>query len=445
MLGIPIEPLEDRRKLAHDVGKREKLFVEFVSARFAEPHKRITFVREIPLTLDHQTDGVCRTLGGMWRTGRKQEDLALLDVNVTRLSVIDDLYRDIALDLVEELLTLIVMIVLAVVRSAHNHDDEFCVLVHLCIPHRWLEQVPVLVDPGMKTKRALDRHAKLTQTEGGRFVITKVHEPSKASCMDISLIGRRALVCGASQGIGKAISHELASNGASVVLLARNQQALDDLARSLPASHGQRHDVLVVDMADEVGLITGVHNLVDSVGPIHILVNNTAGPTGGPLVESPVDNLRNAFEQHVLTAHQLTKILAPGMTSSGYGRIINIVSTSVKIPIDGLGVSNTIRGAMASWSKTMANELASRGITVNNVLPGATETDRLQAIIERNARARGLAEEQIRAHMLAEIPVGRFAQPSDIANAVGFLASAAASYITGTSIIVDGGRTRALT
>lgn len=381
----------------------------------------------------------------MWRSGWKQEDLTFLDMNVTGLSIIDDLHRDIALNLVEELLTLIVMIVLPVVGSAHNHDDEFRVLVHLCIPHRWLQQMPVLVDPGMKVERALDRHAKLTQTEGGRFVVTKVHEPSKASLMDISLVGRRALVCGASQGIGKAIAHELASNGASVVLLARNQQALEDLSRSLSTSHGQRHSVLVVDMTNEVELITGVHNIVDSGGAIHILVNNTAGPAGGPLVESPVDNLRNAFEQHILTAHQLTKILTPGMTSCGYGRIINIVSTSVKIPIDGLGVSNTIRGAMASWSKTMANELASKGITVNNVLPGATETDRLQTIIERNARARGLAEEQIRAHMLAEIPVGRFAQPSDIANAVGFLASAAASYITGTSIIVDGGRTRSLT
>jgi 3-oxoacyl-[acyl-carrier protein] reductase len=184
---------------------------------------------------------------------------------------------------------------------------------------------------------------------------------------------------------------------------------------------------------------------VDSGGDFHILVNNTAGPAGSPLVDSPVESLRNAFEQHIVTAQQLTKILAPGMMVCGYGRIINIVSTSVKVPIDGLGVSNTIRGAMASWSKTMANELAPRGITVNNVLPGATETDRLQAIIERNASVKGLSEDAVRAQMLAEIPLGRFAQPSEIANAVGFLASPSASYITGTSIIVDGGRTRSLT
>lgn len=263
--------------------------------------------------------------------------------------------------------------------------------------------------------------------------------------MDLSLIGRRALVCGGSQGIGKAIAHELAHNGASVTVLARTQSSLDAVVASLPVTHGQHHTALAVDMSDEVALITAVHNAVDSLGSFHILVNNTAGPAGSPLVDSAVESLRNAFEQHIVTAHQLTKILVPGMTACGYGRIINIVSTSVKIPIDGLGVSNTIRGAMASWSKTMANELAPRGITVNNVLPGATETDRLHAIIERNARVKGLTEDAVRVHMVAEIPVGRFAQPSEIANAVGFLASPSASYITGTSIIVDGGRTRSLT
>lgn len=263
--------------------------------------------------------------------------------------------------------------------------------------------------------------------------------------MDLSLVGRRALVCGASQGIGKAIALELAANGASVTVLARTQSALDAVVALLPTSHGQLHSTLAVDMNHEAALITIVQNNVESHGAFHILVNNTAGPAGGPLVDSGVESLRSAFENHILTAHQLTKVVVPGMTACGYGRIVNIVSTSVKIPIDGLGVSNTIRGAMASWSKTMANELAPRGITVNNVLPGATETDRLQAIIERNAQTKGQSEDAIRSHMLAEIPVGRFAQPSEIANAVGFLASPAAGYITGTSIIVDGGRTRSLT
>lgn len=262
--------------------------------------------------------------------------------------------------------------------------------------------------------------------------------------MDLSLNGKRALVCGASQGIGRAAAQELARNGASVTLLARNPETLQEALASLSVHGGQSHYAIAVDMMDEVALLTHVHNHVDEHGAIHILVNNTAGPAGGPLVDSPVESLRQAFENHVLVAHQLTKVLVPGMTASGYGRVINIISTSVKMPIEGLGVSNTIRGAMASWSKTMANEVGSKGITVNNVLPGATETDRLTSIITRNATNHGRSEEAVRSSMIAEIPVGRFAQPEEIANAVGFLASPAASYITGTSILVDGGRTKAL-
>ena len=262
--------------------------------------------------------------------------------------------------------------------------------------------------------------------------------------MDLSLAGKRALVCGGSQGIGRASAQELARNGASVTLLARNPELLRDVLVSLSVHGGQHHNAIAVDMRDEVALLTHVHNHVDQHGVIHILVNNTAGPAGGLLVESPVDSLKQAFENHVLVAHQLTKVLVPGMTSDGYGRVINIISTSVKQPIDGLGVSNTIRGAMASWSKTMANELGSKGITVNNVLPGATETDRLIAIISRNALSHGRSEDEVRESMKHEIPLGRFALPEEIANAVSFLASPAASYITGTSILVDGGRTRSL-
>ncbi len=262
--------------------------------------------------------------------------------------------------------------------------------------------------------------------------------------MDLSLVGKRALVCGASQGIGRASAIELAACGASVLLLARNAEALRQVKDSLPTDRGQVHDVVVADVTDTPTFLTSVQNAVDSHGAINILVNNTAGPAGGPLVDSDVERLRQAFENHILTAHQLTQLLVGGMITSGYGRIINIVSTSVKVPIDGLGVSNTIRGAMASWSKTMANELGPKGVTVNNVLPGATETDRLQAIITRNAASTGSAEDAVRAHMLKEIPLGRFAQPSEIAGAVAFLASPAGAYITGTSILVDGGRTRSL-
>jgi 3-oxoacyl-[acyl-carrier protein] reductase len=263
--------------------------------------------------------------------------------------------------------------------------------------------------------------------------------------MDLNLSGKRALVCGASRGIGKASAFELASNGASVTVLARSLEQLEDVRKQLPVIHdAQQHRAIAVDSTDDVALIMAVNNAVENDGSINILVNNTAGPAAGTLVDSSVDSLLEAFAAHILTSQRLIKILAPGMTQEAYGRVINIVSTSVKQPIEGLGVSNTIRGAMASWSKTLATELAPRGITVNNVLPGATETERLTAIIEKQASVKHVSVDDARSKMLAEIPMGRFAQPSEIANAVAFLASPAAAYITGTSILVDGGRTRAL-
>jgi len=263
--------------------------------------------------------------------------------------------------------------------------------------------------------------------------------------MDLNLSGKRALVCGASRGIGRACAEELAANGASVTVLARSQDQLEIVRDRLPIVHqNQKHSLLAVDSTDEVALITAVHNSVDNDGAIPILVNNTAGPAAGKLVDSTVDSLLQAFTAHVVMAQRLIKILTPAMEQGAYGRVINIVSTSVKQPIEGLGVSNTIRGAMASWSKTLATELAARSITVNNVLPGATETERLEAIISKQASAKQISEEQARLGMMSEVPMGRFAKPEEIAYAVAFLASPAAAYITGTSILVDGGRTKTL-
>lgn len=274
--------------------------------------------------------------------------------------------------------------------------------------------------------------------------------------MDLRLDGRRALVCGASRGIGRATAYELAVQGASVILLARDQSALDEVVASLPtsglqpttgslqAAGEQVHTALAIDMYNETLLVHTVKNLVDNIGAIHIVVNNTSGPPAARLVDSDVESLTKAFQNHILVSHHLMSLLTPGMKSEGYGRVINIVSTSVKQPIEGLGVSNTIRGAMASWSKTLATELGPYGITVNNVLPGATETERLTSIITGKAAKSGQTPDDVRHDMLSEIPAGRFASPSEIANAVAFLASPAASYINGTSILVDGGRTRAL-
>ncbi|RPI67272.1 MAG: SDR family oxidoreductase [Ignavibacteriae bacterium] len=262
--------------------------------------------------------------------------------------------------------------------------------------------------------------------------------------MELGLVGRRALVGGASKGIGRAVAEELARNGAEVVVMARTSDLLDEVVSGLDVSHGQTHGPIVADLEQLDTVIHRVDNAVNERGDFHIVVNNTGGPAGGPLVDSAVESLIQAFHNHVLVSHRLMQLLVPGMRRSGFGRFINIISTSVKQPIEGLGVSNTIRGAMASWSKTLATELGPDGITVNNVLPGATETERLTSIITRQSGARSLGEDVVREEMLREIPARRFAQAGEIANAVAFLASDAAAYISGTSIVVDGGRTRAL-
>lgn len=261
--------------------------------------------------------------------------------------------------------------------------------------------------------------------------------------INLDLSGKTALVCGGSKGIGKASAAVLASMGAQVTVLARTEDTLQNVTAALEQSFPNGHNYIVAsDSLEET--LKSVGNHVNNRGGFHILINNTAGPAGGKLVESTVGQLVQAFENHVLYAHQLLEIIRGKMTTERWGRIINIISTSVKQPIEGLGVSNTIRGAMASWAKTVATELAPHGITVNNVLPGATSTERLAAIVERKAHTERVTMAEVERRLQEEIPLGRFASPEEIAAAVGFLASPAASYITGTSILVDGGRTRAL-
>jgi len=262
--------------------------------------------------------------------------------------------------------------------------------------------------------------------------------------MELSLKGRNALVGGASRGIGRASAIELAANGANVTVMARSMDDLQAVVDAMDVSLGQRHGALLVDTSDLDRLASTVENHVDSVGAVHIVVNNTGGPPGGTLVDSTVQQFLDAFHNHVLASHLLMQRVVHTMKSAGYGRFINIISTSVKQPIPGLGVSNTTRGAMASWAKTLAEELGSYGITVNNVLPGATATDRLSSIVTNKARKSGQTEADIEKELLEEIPAGRFGLPEELANAVAFLASPAAGYINGVSIAVDGGRTRAL-
>jgi len=255
---------------------------------------------------------------------------------------------------------------------------------------------------------------------------------------------RRAWVCGSTQGIGRACAVELARLGAEVMLLARDETALRRTAGELPAEAGQKHSYLCADFADPRRLREVVSRRLHGAGPVHVLVNNTGGPPGGPILEADVDQFLQAFKMHLVCNQILVQALVPGMKQAGYGRIINIVSTSVKQPIEGLGVSNTVRAAVANWAKTLASELAPSGITVNNILPGATLTGRLESIIQARAAREGKSVERVKEEMLADIPARRFASPEEIAAAVGFLASPAAGYITGVNLPVDGGRTGCL-
>ncbi len=258
--------------------------------------------------------------------------------------------------------------------------------------------------------------------------------------MNLSLEGRNAVVCGSTQGIGLAIAQELALMGASCTLMARNQQSLEEALLHLDTSLMQNHQMLVADFSkpDEVKAAIEAHAENHAV---HILVNNTGGPAAGPIVEAKEEDFIAAFNQHLICNHILAKAVIPFMKEAGFGRIINVVSTSVKIPLKNLGVSNTIRGAVASWAKTMSNELAQFGITVNNVLPGATKTKRLETIISNNANKKQQTIDKVEEEMMHEIPAKRFAEAEEIATVAAFLASPAAAYVNGVSIAVDGGRT----
>jgi 3-oxoacyl-[acyl-carrier protein] reductase len=261
--------------------------------------------------------------------------------------------------------------------------------------------------------------------------------------MDLSLKGKNALVCGSSKGIGKAAAIELAALGANVTLVARSADILADVVLELDNSQRQHHDFLVADFSNLPDLKRKIKGLL-AVKPIHILINNTGGPPGGPIVKATPEAFLDAYNKHLIANHTITTLVTPKMAQIGYGRIINVISTSVKAPLDGLGVSNTTRGAVASWAKTMANELGQYGITVNNVLPGATSTGRLQEIIENKATKAGVPEATVVEKMQSSIPVGRFAEPKEVGAAIAFLASPAASYINGINLPVDGGRTRSL-
>lgn len=258
--------------------------------------------------------------------------------------------------------------------------------------------------------------------------------------MNLSLQGKQALVCGSTGGIGLASAIELSKLGATITLLARNKEKLEQALPLLDKCAGQGHRYLIADLSD-IAMTRSVVEEGFHEKSCHILVNNTGGPPPGTALEADFEDFAAAFRSHLGPAQEITRLVAPLMKAAGYGRIINIISTSVRIPIFGLGVSNTVRGAMASWAKTMSLELGPFGITVNNVLPGSTITPRLQAVIDSRAARSGKSADDVVEEMKSEIPLRRLSEPEEVGAVVAFLASPAAGYVSGVSIPVDGGRT----
>jgi 3-oxoacyl-[acyl-carrier protein] reductase len=261
--------------------------------------------------------------------------------------------------------------------------------------------------------------------------------------MNLDLKGKRAVVCGSTQGIGKASAVELALLGSSVTLIARDEIKLKKVLGELSTTAGQSHNYIVADFNKPENLKLEIGKFA-TANTVHILVNNTGGPPGGPAFSASTDEFVSAFSSHLLCNQILVQALVPGMKKEKFGRIINIISTSVKMPIRGLGVSNTIRAAVANWSKTLSIELGPFGITVNNVLPGSSMTGRLESIIADRATKQNKSNDEVIGDMMAEIPAGRISTPDEIAAAVAFLATPAAGYINGINLPVDGGRTGAL-
>jgi 3-oxoacyl-[acyl-carrier protein] reductase len=262
--------------------------------------------------------------------------------------------------------------------------------------------------------------------------------------MNLDLTQKTALVCGSSQGIGRATAVELALLGANVILMARNAEALQAVMASLDTSRGQQHHIAIADFSQPGSVAAAVGEVLTTHPIIHILINNTGGPAGGPLIEASADAFVQTFHNHLLNNQALVQAIVPGMRQGGYGRIVNIISTSVKQPIAGLGVSNTIRGAVAQWAKTLSLELGPLGITVNNVLPGYTRTARLEAVVNMRSQTLGKSADEVADQMEREIPLGRFATAEEVAAAVAFLCTPAAASITGINVPVDGGKTGGL-
>ena len=255
---------------------------------------------------------------------------------------------------------------------------------------------------------------------------------------------RRALVCGSSKGIGAETAIELSKLGVSIILLARNKKSTLEVLSKLDCTNTQKHSYIIADFDNHANLKNKINKFVKENPPIHILINNSGGPKPGPIVDADTEDFLSAFNRHLICNHILVQALVPNMKKENFGRIINITSTSVKQPIEGLGISNTVRGAVANWAKTLSFELGEHGITVNNILPGYTDTQRLQEIFLNKSKKSDFDIETIISDAHSQIPIGRFADPKETARAICFLASEDASYINGINLPVDGGRLSSL-
>lgn len=256
--------------------------------------------------------------------------------------------------------------------------------------------------------------------------------------MNISLKGKKALVGGSSKGIGEAIARQLAESGASVTLMARNEERMKTIIGELNTHEGQEHQYLVVDFSNFDAfkkVITSFfeHNTID------ILVNNTQGPEGGGALEKSVDDYQQAFDLLFKSVVYTTELALKHMQQSKWGRIINVASISVKEPLSYLALSNTIRAAVVTWAKSLAFDVAQDGITANSVLTGYFDTDRIAQLNTKKAEKMGVSPEEVLSSMEEKVPMKRIGKPEEYGYLVAFLASDQAAYITGTNIPIDGG------